>query len=44
MEAVQGCDLMQVTRCIASLAYREHPECIGIDSIRDSGGSGKQTA
>ena len=44
MEAMQGGDLLLVQARIASLAYREHPECIAIDSIRDRGGSGKQTA
>jgi len=44
MEAMQGCDLMLVSASIASLAYREHPERIAIDSVRDRGGSGKQTA
>jgi hypothetical protein len=33
-------EAMPLVGFIASLAYREHPECIVIDSIRDKGGSG----
>ena len=44
MEAMLGCDDIRIAARIASLAYREHPERIDIDSIRDRGGSGKQTA
>ena len=44
MEAMQDFEPIEVAACIASLTYREHPECIAIDSIRDRGGGGKQTA